>query len=556
MISREETHHVVGLAAWLPFAGGDCSCGSGRVPSGNPYLRLAGALGPIFSTTEFADLYPKEGQPAEDPAQLALVTLFQFAEGLTDRQAANAVRARIDWKYALALPLEDAGFDSSVLVEFRTRLLAGGAAQRLFETLLTCLKDHGLVKARGTQRTDSTHVLAAIHVLNRLECVGETLRHALNVLATAAPSWVQGWVPRDWFERYGQRIQDYRLPKGKAARAALAAQIGADGRQLLAVLDEADTPPGLAHLPAVRTLRRVWLEQYYAGEPTRWRVADDLPPATTMIGSPYDNEARFSVKRETRWTGYKVHLTETCGDDWPNVITDVTTTSATRPDHEALSGIHDRLAERAVLQCDHLVDTTYVTADQLVQSRDDHEVDLIGPAPGDQSWQARQRTGYDVTQFAIDWEAQRAICPRGATSAIWKPTTDTDGHPVVNIRWAHTSCGACPVRDRCVGHDRPRALLVRARPQFEALVAARRRQTTEAFKDRYAKRAGVEGTISQGVQVCGLRRSRYVGLAKTALGYIFIAAALNLVRVAAWLAGVPRSTTRRSPFAALAPAAT
>jgi transposase len=524
-------------------------------PRGNPYLRLADALGPIFTNPEFADLYPKEGQPAEDPAQLALVTLFQFAEGLTDRQAADAVRARIDWKYALALPLEDDGFDASVLVEFRARLLAGGAERRLFETVLTCLKDHGLVKARGTQRTDSTHVLAAVHVLNRLECVGETLRHALNVLATAAPGWLRGWVPGDWFDRYGRRIQDYRLPKGRAEREALAAQIGADGRCLLAALEELDAPPGLAHLPAVRVLRRVWLEQYYAGELIRWRVADDLPPATTMIGSPYDAEARFSVKRETRWTGYKVHLTETCDEDAPNIITDVATTPATRPDGEATPGIHDRLADQGLLPREHLVDTTYVTADHLVTGRDDHGVDLIGPAPGDQSWQARQRTGYDVTRFAIDWEARQATCPRGATSAIWKPMADTDGHPVVNIRFAHADCGPCPERARCVGHARPRALMVRVRPQFEALRAARERQTTAAFKQRYAKRAGVEGTISQGVRVCALRRSRYVGLAKTAMSHAFVAAALNLVRVAAWLDGVPRSTTRRSAFAALAPAA-
>ena len=161
-------------------------------PKGNAYLRLADALGPIFHNPDFADLYSTVGQPAEDPAQLALVTLFQFAEGLTDRQAADAVRARIDWKYALALPLDDDGFDASVLVEFRARLLVGSAEQRLFEMVLTCLKEQGFVKARGKQRTDSTHVLAAIHVLNRLECVGETLRHTLNVLATAAPAWLQG----------------------------------------------------------------------------------------------------------------------------------------------------------------------------------------------------------------------------------------------------------------------------------------------------------------------------------------------------------------------------
>ena len=147
-------------------------------PQGNRYLRVMDTLGCIFADGQFAALSSKEGQPAEAPWRLALVTIFQFAEGLADRQAADAVRGRIDWKYALRLPLDDPGFDASVLCEFRGRLLAGNAERRLFDTLLAQLKTHGFVKAHGRQRTDSTHVLAAIHVLNRLECVGETLRQA------------------------------------------------------------------------------------------------------------------------------------------------------------------------------------------------------------------------------------------------------------------------------------------------------------------------------------------------------------------------------------------
>src|SRR5262245_44601157 len=185
-------------------------------PSGNAYLRMHDALGPLLGNPEFADLYPKEGQPAADPAQLALVTIFQFVEGLSDRQAADSVRGRIDWKYALCLPLTDPGFDATVLCEFRARLIAGGAELRLFEALLEHLKAHGLVKPRGRQRTDSTHVLAAVQVLSRLETVGETLRQALNILATVAADWLRAWVPPVWFDRYGQRFQDYRLPDGKA----------------------------------------------------------------------------------------------------------------------------------------------------------------------------------------------------------------------------------------------------------------------------------------------------------------------------------------------------
>ncbi len=214
-------------------------------PKGTPVMRMRDLFGPLYTDPQFAALYPREGQPAEAPAHLALVTVMQFAEGLSDRQAADAVRARIDWTYALALELTDPGFDASVLSEFRGRLIAGTAEMALFETLLARLREHGLVKPRGRQRTDSTHVLAAVHVLNRLECVGETLRYTLNTLATVAPDWLRSWVPADWFDRYARRVEDYRLPDSKVERYALADQIGADGRLLLECVYACDTPPWL-----------------------------------------------------------------------------------------------------------------------------------------------------------------------------------------------------------------------------------------------------------------------------------------------------------------------
>jgi transposase len=398
-------------------------------------------------------------------------------------------------------------------------------------------------------------------VLNRLECVGETLRQALNTLAIVAPAWLQAWVPAAWFDPDGQRLQDYRLPKSKAERTALAEQIGTDGRQLLATLDGPELPGALTclrQLPAVRILREVWAQQYSfngAGEPIRWRAAADLPAAVDHIHSPYDPEARYSKKRETEWTGYKVHLTETCDADRPNLITDVATAPAPTIDHAETATIQQRLAARDLTPGEHLVDTAYVTSDHLVTSQTQHSCTLLGPIAEDTSWQARQQTGYAVGQFAIDWDAEHAVCPNGKTSVIWKPGKSSAGLEVVSIRFAHADCAPCPVRAKCVGTARPRSLMVRRQPQFEAMMAARQRQTTAEFRARYATRAGVEGTISQGVHVCGLRRSRYRGLAKTALGHLCIGAALNLVRLAAWLAEVPRSTTRRSAFAALAAAA-
>ena len=215
------------------------------------------------------------------------------AEGLSDRQAADAVRSRIDWKYVLGLELTDPGFDHTVLSEFRTRLITGQAEALLLEALLTLARAQGLLKVRGRQRTDSTHVVGAIRVLNRLERVGETLRAALNSLAVVAPAWVQTLAPLEWYERYGHRVENYQMPKTDAARKALAAVIGADGQMLLRTIDAASEQPWLREMPAVQTLRRVWAEQYAEVNGTlSWREVKDMPSPAALIASPYDPEAR------------------------------------------------------------------------------------------------------------------------------------------------------------------------------------------------------------------------------------------------------------------------
>ena len=192
---------------------------------GNVYMQMRDELGNIYTDELFADLYPLDGQPGIAPWRLALVTVMQFAENLSDRQAAEAVRARIDWKYALSLELDDAGFDFSVLSEFRTRLVEQDAAGRLLEALLGRFKEKGLLKGKKQQRTDSTHVLAAVRDMNRLENVGETLRAALNCLATAAPEWLLEHIPTEWVDLYGKRFENWRLPQTRAERQVLADMI-------------------------------------------------------------------------------------------------------------------------------------------------------------------------------------------------------------------------------------------------------------------------------------------------------------------------------------------
>ena len=317
-------------------------------PNGNLVMRMYDELGLLFHDRDFADLFPVQGQPAEAPLRLALVTLLQFMEGLTDRQAADAVRTRIDWKYLLCLELTDPGFDHSVLSEFRTRLLVHGAERRLFDAILTYASEHGYVKASGRQRSDSTHVLGTMHVLSRMEVAGETLRHTLNVLASLVPDWLRAHVPPEWVERYAERPSEYRLPKGEAKRIAWAEQIGVDGMGLLTALYADSTPPDLRILPAAEILRQVWVQNFMVkDERVVWRDNDNAPPSGRYIGSPYDPDARYAVKRETRWTGYKVHLTETCDEERPNLITNVETTTAAVADDAVTERIHAQLADAA-----------------------------------------------------------------------------------------------------------------------------------------------------------------------------------------------------------------
>jgi len=528
-------------------------------PRGTPYLTLRDDLGPVFADGDLGDLYREGGRPAYPPWRLALVTLLQFREGLSDRQAAEAVRARIDWKYLLDLELGDAGFDFSILCDFRSRLLAGSAEERLLERVLEACRAHGLLKARGRQRTDSTHVLAAVRKLNRLELLGETLRATLNAIATTEPAWLRALAPPAWYERYGRRVEDLRLPKAAAAREAYAGQVGDDGFRLLAALDAPEAPPTLAALPAVAALRTVWRRHFERdGGPdspegparlqaVRGRGGED------RLESPYDPEARYRSKDATEWTGYMVHLTETCDGDAPHLIVHADTTAANV--HEAMrtEPIHAALAAKGLAPASHLADAAYISAAHLLAARETFGIDLVGPTRADLGWQRREDGAFGVADFDIDWEAGRATCPRGKESGSWRAHQDKAGVPYIKVRFKAADCRACEARAQCTkatGTDAGRQLRLHPREQHEALVAARARQAAAGDRPLYALRQGIEGTLSQAVRGFGLRCARYRGLAKVHLQHV--ATALDLDRVAAWLQGRPLAPTRISRFAALA----
>jgi len=523
---------------------------------GSLAMMIRDELDCVYEDKQFAELYAQRGQPGWSPWRLALVCILQFAEGLSDRQAAEAARGRIDWKYALGLELDDPGFDASILTEFRGRLLSTNQGEHLLNQLLEVLKNKGLVAARTQQRTDSTHILGAVRELNRLTMVIETLRQVLNELAVLEADWLRSVIEPDWFDRYSRRADDFHLPTARKAREALALQVGQDGWKVLKAVEALPVSNPAHQSERIAILREVWAQQYnIRPKSIRWRKSKDLPANGELLVSPEDPEVRSSKKRDEYWVGYKVHVTETCDAELPHIITHVETMPATSQDDQALTPIHTALQDKALLPSQHIVDAGYTNSFRLADSQEQFGIDLVGKVSVENNWQTRTQDAIPLSAFEIDFEHKQVTCPAGQQTVSWVITKDIRGQPIIHSTFPRQVCAGCVLRTRCTRSNfHGRSLGFRPQAQQQALQAARLRQGTEEFKAIYAKRAGVEGTLSQAIRRNDLRFARYRGMHKTHLQHIFVAAALNIIRLFDWLEEKPLAKTRKSPFARLAPA--
>jgi hypothetical protein len=339
--------------------------------------------------------------------------------------------------------------------------------------------------------------------------------------------------------------------------------IGEDGMRFLAWLDAPDVPAHLKELPAVHTLRRVW-QRHDRREPTgddegdspgtvRFTTKEELADHQDPIETPNDGEARYHHKRGLDWIGYTVHLSETCDEEQVHLMTHVNTTPANIAEARCTDAIQRALVTNSRAPNTHLADAGYIVADRFVQSAMQHGMLLVGPVRDSAHWQHKVEGAYGLEPLTIDWAAHRAYCPQGHRSANWYPFQHANGHHYIRVTFAKEDCAGCPQRARCTrAKTQPRSLQLQPQRQQEAIDRRRAYLESQEGRQLYAKRAGIEGTLSQGVRVCGLRRSRYIGLAKTHLQQVASAAALNFDRLAAWFIHRPRAHTRVSRFAALA----
>lgn len=301
-----------------------------------------------------------------------------------------------------------------------------------------------------------------------------------------------------------------------------------------------------------------WLELYRhdCGQrgisPSRLALITIFQFMEGLIQSPLDIEARNRTKRELNWTGYTVHLTETCDDDAPNLITNVETTQATTGDEKMTPIIEENLAQKELLPQQHFVDSSYGHASNVVTSSEKYQLELIAPPNQNQSWQSHTQGAFPLSSFTINWDDKQAICPLGKTSISWKQRQDKGAKGAIEIRLAQNTCLICESRSSCTKSKKnPRVLKIRPQKEFEVLQKLRQLAHHPDWKKLYNQRAGIEGTISQGTRSFSLRRSRYIGFAKTHLQNIAIACAINLTRLIAWFDGKPSGSTRTSRFASL-----
>jgi transposase len=479
-------------------------------------------LGPKLEALYCAE----NGRPPIDPVLLCGVTLLQFMEKVADRRASEHVVYHLGWKYALDLELDYDGFHSTVLVYFRDRLEEKKAERVIFDGILKLLVELGLVKKRGKQRLDSTHIVGYVKAMSWLECAMETLRLGLEDLEHEVGRKKR---PEFWdrlWEFYVESILDWRL--SKTEQASRHRQCGQDMRDLLEWIDRKD--PRLAERDAVKLLRRVFDEQFEVVE-GKLELATQRPPAA--VQNPHDPDAHYADKKTKQWTGYKVHVAETVDPQQPikkkgepadHFITEMFTTEAAQDEMAGLTEVlkreqrHHEITPQAMY-----TDAGYVTESTLTQA-EQNGIELLGPTRPDP-----HKGAYNTDAFHVDVDKRQAVCPQGKLSSQCSRIKDNyQGTEYYRIEWA-SQCDSCPVQKQCT-HSKSgrRTLVVGLRHD---LVEQRRREMKQSgFSKSMHPRNGIEGTHSELVRGHAMRRTKYRGLSRVGLSHYFMGAACNVKR--------------------------
>jgi len=487
----------------------------------NTYRQIGDRFDELFpDESVFAGMYDDRGRGAISPLLLALVTVFQMLEKVADRQAAQWVVSRLDWKYALHLSLDYAGFHFTDLSAFRQRLLEWDQERLVFDQVLQRLKGLGLIKQRGKVRTDSTHLLGVVERLSQLELVTESIRVALKAVLAAATEWATEKLPPSFRETYSKRQKEYGLSVSEIGEKLM--QAGQDGFWFLAQIDQS-TMELIQQLPEVTVLRTVLDQQFPAG--SEGPPATGRPMGKEVIESPHEPQVRYGIKRGKGWLGYKVQATESCDKDYPHLVLDLEPTGALDNDSPELPKIQARLKAQQIMPGEQYVDQGYMSGKHLVKSAA-QGITLMGMPPAD----TQGPEGFRQTDFDIDEAEQQVTCPAGQSNRVW--SVGKDGY--IGIRFDGKTCQQCDNFGKCTKSPQGRSLTLH--PYRAALIERRAEAETDAYKKKLWLRSGIEGAISELMRGYEFRRVRYRGKEKLRLQAYFTAVAVNLKRTTRWWA--------------------
>jgi transposase len=496
------------------------SCWGKKYLKDNNLYRVVGdQLLSFISADEFTSMYSHTGRPSISPIILSLVTLFQFLEEIPDRVAAQYAMTRLDWKYALHIPMDDPGFHYSDLCNFRKRLAKHGKESLLFDQLLKQIESLGFLKKRKHQRTDSTHILALVSELSRLENLSESLRVSLRAIQKSESAFYQMKIPALYREHWSISQSDYQMTEPQRREAL--ERVGQDIHWLLSFLET--NKKSFLRLPELEVLQTLFYQHFAVQDSQKVCLKDKADTGKDKIQSPHEPEARYSKKRGKSWVGYKTHITETAnGKGEVNFITDITTTNSCEQDNETLSGIQEKLEAGNLKPEQQFTDKGYVTGANLSESGK-KDIQLMGEVS-----ELNNKGLFTADDFTVDYQTMTAICPAGCTSISWKKRESDNHNGDAQIRFC-SQCNHCLLKEKCTKSKRGRRL--RLNLHYPMLKKRRQESKTGTFKKLMKRRPPVEGTISEMVRVHGLRRSRYRGMMKTHFHGLMVGTAVNLKRL-------------------------
>jgi transposase len=480
---------------------------------------------------ELCSLYCLDnGRRSIEPVLMAGVTLLQFMESVPDRQAAKNVRLHLGWKYALDQTIDYKGFHATSLVTFRERMTNHKEGRLIFDSILQALHAYGLVKRRGKQRVDSTHILGAVARMGRLEVVRETVRLFLLALQNADLH-----VDLDVWAAFSERYIDSEIVWHKANKETLNSKFHQAGQDMLLLLEWGKQSPELLEMKPYRLLQRVFNEQYEVTESGPKRRKHEN---SGVVKNPHDPDVQWANKSRDKskgWEGYKAQIAETVpegdasdrkkGEPTTGFVTEVTTTEAIASDYAGRDKVHkNQEAHGLGVPDEEYVDGGYISGETLADAEQEDRV-LMGPARP-----SAKPSGnlFSAEQFDVSIANKQAVCPGGHISTqCSRLENKKTGQVDYRFEWSY-HCDGCPLQSQCTNARSGRRMLVVSQ-HHDLLQNRRREMQTEAYEKAMYQRNGIEGTISEFVRSGG-RRSRYRGFDKTSLCNYLQGAAINVKR--------------------------